>query len=393
MRVLMINSVCGIRSTGRICTDLAAALEADGHEVKIAYGRETAPEAAARFAVRIGTDTGVRLHALRARLSDSSGFGSTSATKRFVEWIEDYAPDVIHLHNLHGYYLDLELLFRALRGYGRPIIWTLHDCWAFTGHAAYCEAADCERWESGCFACPKRSDYPKSLVDHSRENWLRKKELFTSVPSLALVTPSEWLAGLVGRSFLREYPVSVIRNGVDTGVFRPVRSEVKKRLGIEGKKMILGVAAVWDARKGLDDCIALSALLGEDCRVVLVGLNEQQLRALPASVLGIRRTDSAQGLAELYSAADYFINPTYEDNYPTTNLEAISCGTPVLSYDTGGSPESARLYGTAVPKGDVAALAELIRSGASFERLPCDLDVSAAIGRYLSLYRSFSETR
>lgn len=343
----MINVVCGIRSTGRICTDLADALTEQGHTVKIAYGREEVPDKYKKYAHKIGSDLDVKLHGVRARLLDQSGFGSKRATVKFIEWAKKYDPDVIHLHNIHGYYINIEVLFDYLRTCGKKIIWTLHDCWAFTGHAAYCEAANCTRWENGCYECPKRNDYPVSFYDNSKLNWKKKRIIFTNIPDMQIVTPSKWLAKLVKKSFLRKYPVSVIYNGVDTSVFKPVdSSEIRKKLAVGNKKVILGVAAIWDQRKGLDDFIKLNTLIDKkQYQVVLVGLTEKQISNLPKGVIGISRTNSVQELVELYSLAYVFVNPTYEDNYPTTNLEAIACGTPVITYDTGGSGESASLYG------------------------------------------------
>ena len=230
MRVLMINSVCGIRSTGRICTDLALALEKQGHTVKIAYGREAVPEPFSRFAVRIGTDFGVKVHGAKARLLDASGFGSRFATIRFLDWVRAFDPDVIHLHNVHGYYIHVGLLFDYLRTCGKRIIWTLHDCWSFTGHAAYCEGAECLRWETGCKACPKLGEYPKSLTDRSGRNWLKKRRLFREIPRMELVTPSKWLADLTRRSFLSDYPVHVIHNGINLDVFHPADSNTVEHL-------------------------------------------------------------------------------------------------------------------------------------------------------------------
>lgn len=396
MKVLMINSVCGIRSTGRICTDLAQALEAQGHTVRIAYGRETVPERFSRYAVRIGSDCGVKLHALKARAFDASGFGSRFATLRFLDWVRKYDPDVIHLHNIHGYYLHVGLLFDYLRTCGKRILWTLHDCWAFTGHAAYCELEDCEKWKTGCSHCPKDWDYPKSFTDHARRNYARKKALFTGIPNLELVTPSQWLADLCAESFLKEYPVTVIHNGINTDIFRPSDgTALRASLGLTGKRVILGVAALWEKRKGLDDFVTLSGMLSEQERIVLVGMSERQIQGLPPAILGLPRTNSAQELAALYAMADVYANPTYEDNYPTTNLEAIACGTPVITYATGGSPESARLYGLIVRKGNISAFAAAIPE-ALLLRDSYDPTISnsfsckAAVCSYLCLYNNFS---
>lgn len=392
MKILMINSVCGIRSTGRICTDLAVELEKQGHEVKIAFGRETVPAPFERFAVRIGSDTGVKLHAIRARAFDDMGFGSKAATRRLIDRIRQYDPDVIHLHNIHGYYLHIAVLFDYLKTCGKKIIWTLHDCWPFTGHSAYCEAAACAKWKTGCFDCPGTRQYPQAFTDGSQRNWRRKKALFTAVPQLTIVTPSHWLKELVGASFLREYPVKVIHNGIDTDVFHPVKSDVKEQYGLQDTRMILGVAAAWEKRKGLDDFILLAEKLRGDGTVVLVGLSEEQEKALLQGIVSVRVGNDVKKLAALYAAADVLVNPTYEDNYPTVNLEAIACGTPVVTYDTGGSPESASQFGAVVAKGDIDGLKrEIMRLSADSRPNACDkafFDKRTAILQYMQLYKA-----
>lgn len=361
MKVLMINSVCGIRSTGRICTDIATELEKQGHEVKIAYGRENVPEQFKKYAIRIGSDFGVKLHALTARFFDNSGFGSKSATKNFIKWINEYNPDVIHLHNIHGYYLNIKILFDYLQKSGKKVVWTLHDCWAFTGHCSYFDYAGCDKWKTYCCNCPQKESYPSSILfDNSKKNYLNKKKCFTSISNMTFVTPSEWLSGLVKRSFLGKYDVKVINNGVDTEIFKPTESDFRKKHGIEDKKIVLGVASVWDKRKGLSDFLELSKLLDDSYRIVLVGLNKEQISGLPNNVIGMEKTNNTKELAEIYTAADVFVNPTYEDNYPTVNLEAQACGTPVITYNTCGSPESVDFNGV-VTKGNVKAIAALVK--------------------------------
>ena len=341
MKVLQINSVCGIRSTGRICTDLAEVLEQSGHECKIAYGRETVPEKYQKYAVRIGTDMDVKIHALQSRIFDNTGFGSKKATEKFIEWVKEYDPDVIHLHNIHGYYINIEVLFNYLAEADKPVIWTLHDCWTFTGHCAHYSYVKCEKWKKGCEKCPQKKEYPSSLIlDSSKKNWERKKDLFTSVKNMTFVTPSRWLANQVEQSFLRKYPVKVIPNGLDLNVFKPTPSDFRNIHNLEGKKIILGVASAWGPRKGLDDFVELSKILGENSKIVLVGVTAKQKKELPKNILAIERTNSVKELAEIYTAADVLFNPTYEDTYPTVNLEAQACGTPVVSYRTGGSVES-----------------------------------------------------
>lgn len=388
MRILMINVTCGTGSTGRICTDLATMLESRGHEVKIAYGRDDIPEPYRRFGVRIGDHWNVKLHGLRARLLDGAGFGSRRATEQFIHWVRRYDPDIIHMHNLHGYYIHIGVLFDYLKDCGKRIIWTLHDCWPFTGHCAYFDYSSCNRWKSGCMHCPQKGDYPASIgLDLSCQHYKAKKRIFKDIPGMVLVTPSQWLANLVKQSFIGKYQTTVIHNGIDTAVFHPTQSDVKERFECAKKKIILGVASVWDRRKGLDAFIELSQQLPDDFQIILVGLSKKQIRGLPENIVGIERTESVQELVDLYSAADVFVNPTLEDNYPTTNLEAISCGTPVITYQTGGSPESALLYGTAVPRGDVTAVARLLRASTVFTPAPnLNLDKSATLEQYLKLY-------
>lgn len=356
MKILMINVVCGIRSTGRICTDLADALTAQGHTVKIAYGREEVPDKYKKYAHRIGTDFDVKLHGIRARLLDESGFGSKSATIRFIEWVKKFDPDVIHLHNIHGYYINIEVLFDYLRSCGKKIIWTLHDCWAFTGHSALCDGIGCEKWKNGCGNCPNLKEYPKSYKDYSKNNWLKKRKIFTRIPNLTIVTPSKWLAGLVKRSFLKGYSVKVIHNGIDTSQFYPIKSDFRKRYNIEDKYVLLGVASSWNEMKGLSDYIKLAKILDDSYRIVLVGLSKEQLRSVPQNMICIERTNSTEELVQIYSASDVLLNLSYCENYPTVNLEAIACGTPVITYDTGGSAESAIINGNVVLRGDLNAV-------------------------------------
>lgn len=362
MKVLMINVVCGIRSTGRICTDLATALEAQGHEVKIAYGRENVPEQFQKYAIRIGNDLDIKLHGVKARLFDGAGFGSKKATQRFIKWVEQYNPDVIHLHNIHGYYINIEILFKYLKSCEKKIIWTLHDCWAFTGHTAYCDAIQCDRWITGCHNCPLIKEYPLSLLDRSKQNWETKKAILEGVNNMTIITPSKWLGNLVKKSFLREYQIKIINNGIDTKQFYPIEGDFRKKNSLENKFVLLGVATSWDKMKGYSDYLKLADLLGNEYRVVLVGLTDKQKTKLPTTVIGIKRTGNVKELAQLYTAADVFLNLSYCENYPTVNLEALACGTSVLTYKTGGSPEIVEDYeGYVVEKGNLDAVVEKIK--------------------------------
>lgn len=361
MKYLIINSVCGIGSTGKICGAIAEACEQDGHEVKIAFGRDgTVPERFQRFAVRIGSDADIKLHGILSRLLDRHGFGSRRATKRFLQWADEYDPDILWLHNIHGYYLNIELLFDWIKS--RPsmqVKWTLHDCWSFTGHCSYFDYAGCDRWKTGCHHCPQKHAYPASLLlDNSKNNYAKKRALFTGVPNMTLITPSQWLADIVKQSFLQEYSVKVRYNTIDTNTFKPTPGDFRTKHGLEDKKIILGVANIWEPRKGLQDFLALADMLDDPYKIVLVGLSSDQLQELPENILGICRTGSAEELAEIYTAANVFVNPTYEDNYPTVNLEARACGTRIVSYDTGGCRETLVDTDFLIAKGDIYALKE-----------------------------------
>lgn len=341
MKVLQINSVCGIGSTGRIATDIHNMLIEQGHESYIAYGRELPKYC--ENAIKIGTKYDNYKHVLLTRVFDKHGFGSKKATIEFINKVIKIDPDVIHLHNIHGYYINIEVLFNYLKEANKPVVWTLHDCWSFTGHCAYFDYVGCEKWKTGCYNCAEKKSYPTSrFVDNSTDNYNKKKDLFSGIKNLTLITPSKWLSELVNKSFLKCYNVEVINNGISTNIFKYRDTDFKRTYDIENKYMILGVASIWDRRKGLNDFLKLSKMLGEEYIIVLVGLNKSQLKMLSdyKNIIGIAKTNNIDELVEIYSAADLFFNPTYEDNYPTTNLESLACGTPVVTYDSGGSPES-----------------------------------------------------
>lgn len=358
-RVLLVNSVCGTGSTGRIVAGIAKQYREKGDTVRIAYGRGDVPDAYKKYAVRIGNDLDVRLHGVSTRIFDNHGFGSRLVTKRFLKWADSFDPDVLWLHNIHGYYINIGELFCWIKS--RPwmeVRWTLHDCWAFTGHCAHFTVAGCGKWKTCCRNCPQSRAYPASwLLDRSKRNFEQKKKLFCGVGNLTIITPSHWLEGLVKESFLKKYPVQVQYNEIDRTVFKPTESDFRKKYGLEGKKMILGVAAAWSRNKGLDDFIRLSKMLDNSCRIVLVGLTDEQTRAVPKQILALQRTDSPKELAEIYTAADVFFNPTYEETFSMVNLEAEACGTRVVTYDTGGCREAVhRNDSRVVPVGDVGAV-------------------------------------
>ena len=356
MKYLFINSVAGIGSTGRIAAQQCRELMAQGHSCVLAFGRKCA-NCEDIPTIQIGSELDFKIHGVRTRLLDDHGFGSYMATRRFLNQVKEYDPDVIWLHNVHGYYIHIGLLFSYLKTCGKKIYWTLHDCWSFTGHCAYFDFAQCERWRTGCFGCPQKHTYPASmLMDGSKSNYNQKKRFFTGIPNLTIVTPSKWLAGLVAQSFLQEYPVEVVYNSINTEVFRPTDSDFRKKHGLENQTIVLGVAGVWEERKGMRDFVKLAKMLPENYKIVLVGVTPDMAEKLPDEILALPKTGSAAELAQIYSAADVFVNPTYEDNLPTVNLEARACGTRIVCYDTGGCAETLDQGDVLVPKGDVEAL-------------------------------------
>ncbi len=363
MKLLLLNASANTGSTGRIAEEIGLLAQQSGYEVRFAYGRKAVNSRLPL--IKIGNQWDMRLHGVVSRLWDAHGFASRRATKALIKELEAWKPDIVNIHNLHGYYINIELLFEYLKRVQIPVVWTFHDCWPFTGHCSYFDRYDCRKWETECHHCPNRKGYPESwFFDRSKTNFRLKKDIFNGLENLTIVTPSAWLANHVSRSFLKNYPVKVIHNGVDMKVFHPqINSEIARKYGIENKTFVLGVASIWDRRKGLDDFIGLRKLLAADIQIVLVGLTADQAKDLPANIKAISRTENQQELAALYSAASVFVNPTYVDNFPTTNIESLACGTPVITYSTGGSPEAVDAEtGIIVEKGDVEGLKEAIEN-------------------------------
>ena len=387
MRIAQINVVSSL-STGRIAVQLCRLVSQHGHKALLCHSRDHAPKDI--FSYRIGCMLDTYVHLGLARITDRAGFFSRFATKRLIRQLKLYKPDLIHLHNLHGYYLHLPTLFHYLKEVDIPVVWTLHDCWAYTGHCAYYttaknapplqavrrrakqETVGCDRWMGGCGQCVLKRSYPSSwLMDQSARNWAEKRELFRGVKHMVLTTPSEWLKSEVKKSFLKDYPVYALPNGVDLATFRPCADEsfmddVIRSYGLErtgGRKLILSVAAVWDERKGLEDLIELSEKLGPEYCVAAVGLDEYQIQALPKNtVLGIKRTGNVHDLCALYTAADVYLSTSKEETMGMTLVEALACGTQVICYDATAMPEIVTDdVGEVAPLGDIEALADSVR--------------------------------
>ena len=339
--LLQINVVANSGSTGRITEGIGQMAIKAGWKSYIAYGR-WANQSQSELA-KIGNKWDVYSHVLQTRLFDRHGLASKGATQKLIRQIEQIKPDIIHLHNVHGYYLNYPILFDYLSKLHIPMVWTLHDCWPFTGHCAYFSYSGCEKWKLQCNHCPNKREYPASFgLDHSAANYRLKKKYFTSIPNLTLVSVSDWLNSLLLCSFLRNYVSRRIYNGIDTEVFQPIEwsDALLDKYKIPTTNFVLGVSNVWDRRKGLQDFVRLRELLPDSYAIVLVGLSQQQISKLPQGIIGVQRTEDVACLRALYSGALAFVNLTWEDNFPTTNLEALACGTPVITYRTGGSPEA-----------------------------------------------------
>lgn len=362
MKVLQVNTTVNTTSTGRITEEIGQALQDNGHESYIAY-KKAGPNGSHSNLIKVGNKLDVYMHGIKTRVLDRHGFGSKRATKNLLEEIHDIDPDIVGLHNLHGYYLNIELLFSFLKNSQKPVLWTLHDCWSFTGHCSHFGYVSCDKWKTECHECPLTDKYPASwFIDNSRENFHQKRELFNGLENLTIVTPSHWLSNQVSQSFLSDYPVQVIHNGIDLDKFKPVdANSLISKYGLSNKTILMGIANVWDRIKGFEYFIELSKRLDDTFRIILVGLTEDKIKSLPENIIGIQRTEDIDELVRLYSMADVFVNPTLVDNFPTTNLEALACGTPVITFDTGGSPEAIdNETGCVVEKGDLDSLYKFI---------------------------------
>ena len=366
-KLLQINPVIRTNtSTGRIMQEIGELAIANGWDSYIAYsgGRDGIKPCKSKL-IPVGGKLSVALHGIWTRLTDRHGLASVIATKRFVRKIKELQPDIIHIHNIHGYFLNYKVFFEYLSAANIPVVWTVHDCWLYTGHCYHYAGAGCDKWKTGCGGCTQRKAFPASyFADRSRQNFLDKRAAFMSVKDLTIVTVSDWMKEEMSCSFLKDCRFEVIHNGIDLDVFdvHPDDKALREKYGLGDRKIILGLASIWSKEKGWDDFLEMSGMLDEDEVIVMVGVSEDQMKRLPSNIVGIRRTENLTQLAELYSAAAAFVNPTWQDNYPTVNLEAIACGTPVVTYRTGGSVEAVtEKTGFVVEQGDVKGLLEAVR--------------------------------
>ena len=393
MKIVEINSVCR-GSTGSIMLNIAKTARASGNEVYTFSERKKGapPEGHCYF----GSFGENMLHRFFAVFSGISGTGSVIGTWRLLHKIREIDPDVLHLHNLHGWYINLPMLFKFIKKHRIKTVWTLHDCWGFTAQCSHFTLEKCDKWKTGCYSCPRYRLYPYTFVDRTKQMWKLKKSWFGGVEDMTIVTPSRWLADLVKQSFLNGYDVRVINNGIDLDIFKPTAGNFREKYTLQDKKIVLGVASGWGYRKGLDVFIELSKRLPEDYKIVLVGTDDSVDKKLPPEILSIHRTCDQQELAQIYTAADVFVNPTREENFPTVNLEAIACGTPVVTFDTGGSKEMLNEdIGCFVPMGATDQLArEILRvcnreyGKKAFETVVTYYDKKRRFEEYVALYES-----
>lgn len=391
MKVLQINSVYSFGSTGRIVRQIHNSLISLGHESKVIYGRNGAffSDAIATESndiVYVGNRLSQLVHLGLGVFFDKHGLYSKLTTEKIVNEIEKFDPDIIHLHNIHGYYLNYNVLFSYLKKANKKIVWTLHDCWPYTGYCAYYDYNECDGWKTGCRKCQYRNGYPYRILSNSKNNYINK-QVFNMPELITIVTPSKWLANEVSQSFLADIPIKVIHNSVDLSKFKFRESNLRNEYKLADKKVVLGVSNKWTKQKGYDEYIKLSKILNDQYVIALIGCTEKQSKNLPNNMLGVCRTNSIEELCEWYSIAEVFVNLTLEDNYPTVNLEAMACGTPIITYKTGGSTEMVENYGYIVERYDLKKIKEIVEQ-TRFERIIStgNTDNSCMEAEYIDLY-------
>lgn len=360
-RYVQINAFYNM-STGSIMRQIDKDAQANGFETYMFWGR--GKKSLDSHKQKFSSDISVLLHVIGARIFDRAGFFSKRDTLKLLTILDEINPDIVHLHGLQGYYINVPLIFDWLSNKKCKTYITLHDCWLFTGHCPYFSMIKCDKWKTHCMNCPQKSYYPKSvLFDSSYKNFEEKKESVLQLDknNTTIICPSNWMAELARNSFLSKFNIIVKHNKINLSIFRPMRSDFKLIYNLENKIMILGVASEWTKRKGLNDFFKLNDMINSNYQIVLVGLTEKQIKKCPKNIIALQRTENQIELAKIYNAADVFVNPTYEDNYPTVNLEAEACGTPVYTYNTGGSPETIQLEESKVfNQGDIFNLAKAL---------------------------------
>ena len=392
MKIVQINATCGIGSTGKIAVGISQLMAADNIENYILC---SALSSGYEYGIQCADNTYIKLQALKSRVFGNYGFNSKRETKKMISELERIKPDIVHLHNIHGHDCNLEMLFNYFKEKKTKLVWTFHDCWAFTGYCTYFTMSGCDKWKRGCDKCVQRGQF-SWFFDKSNVLFRKKTQLFEGL-DLTIVTPSKWLADIVKQSFFKHYPVQVIYNGIDLEVFKPVSNDVREKYSLEHSKIVLGVSVGWEQRKGLDVFIDLSKRLPADYKIILVGTNAEIDQKLPSNIISIHRTQNQHELAEIYSAANVLVNPTRDEVLGMVNIEALACGTPGVTFDSGGSPECYdHTCGSVVACDDVDAMEnEIIRicETEPYSKEACVqraalFDKETRFAEYLELYKS-----
>lgn len=357
MRVVQINAVCDVGSTGRICRELNDAIIEYGYRGVILYGNGTSEY---EFSQKVSSDFSVKVHALMARLFGKNSAYSPGSTLKILNFLRTYKPDVVHLHNLHGNYVNIKPLLRFLAKENIPTVLTLHDCWFFTGKCVYYTIVDCENWKKGCQHCPKlRGDIPSWFFDRTGEMWQEKKRLFAAIPRLAVIGVSDWITNEAKQSFLKDAVIlKRIYNWIDLSIFYPRGKEFAGAFGIsEDKYSILCIGAGWGEKHYKTKyLLELAQMLPENYEIILAGM-VPFADQLPENIKAVGYISSTEDLAKLYSACDVYVHLSREDTFGKVIAEAIACGTPAVVFDSTACPEIVgEGCGQVVPTGDLEAV-------------------------------------
>ena len=391
MKIVQINVTANEGGTGRVCAGISKLLDQAGVEN---YTLFTAGKSEKPSQIKYANEREIKLQVLKSRIFGNYGFNSRGMTKRLISHLEEIKPDIVHLHNLHGHNVNLEMLFGYFKRKPQiKLVWTFHDCWTFTGYCPYYELTSCDKWKSECKKCPQKRSF-SWFFDKSTKLQAKKKELFEDL-DITVTTPSNWLAEIVKQTYFSKNEIKVIHNGVDLKEFKPTESDFREKHRLQDKKIVLGVAANWGERKGVDVFIELANRFTSDYQIVLVGTNSKIDKILPSNIISIHRTENKKELAKIYTAADVFVNPTRDEVFGLVNIEALACGTPVITFNTGGSPECIDdTCGIVVDKNNIDAMEQAIKTiceNQMFTRESCierakAFDEKKKIEEYIELY-------
>lgn len=398
MKVLQINAVYGYKSTGIIVKDIGETLQKVSDECYYAYQSSREP---VKNGYRVGGTLSWKWHALYARLLGKQAYASKIATRRFLKWIDKVNPDIVHLHNLHSNYINLNILCDYLAKRAIPTVITMHDCWYFTGKCTHYSAVKCDKWQTSCGSCPlNKSEQPSLFFDCTSKVLEDKTKHLLKLKNLTLVGCSEWIANEAKKSKLQSANIQVVYNGVDTAIFTPHDSQIRNELGIENQFVILGMADKWCLEQNRDVVERLITSQDSNTKFVIVGCKEEQKEHFKSfnNVLALGYITDRNKLSDIYSAADVFVNLTRADTLPTVNMESICCGTPVITFNCCGGPELVdKDCGFIVEEGNVEQLISCVEA---IKQQPLTFDVqkqhekfnkNECYKKYLEVYKNIGE--